>query len=175
MKKIFYLFLFLAIGCSQKFQVHTAADQDYDIRLFSNYNWLPMRDIEAQNNPLYYNEMNDKYIRAAVDKNMSAKNFRQTDEPAELIVHYHIIERSMTISREDPHFYHDAPWMGPDRVYEDYTEGTLIIDIMERKSNALVWRGLATGIFNSAKPYLSKKDLDTAIDEIFENFPTAFF
>ena len=171
-----FLFLFLVLGCSQKFQVHTAADNDYDVRLYSRYQWSPMADIEAGNNPLYYNEMNDKYIRAAVDKNLSDHNFTMTEEEsAELTLHYHIIERSVTISREDPAFYHHAPWMGPQPVYEDYTEGTLIIDIMEKKSNALVWRGMASGVFTSARPYLSKEDIDAAISQIFKGFPTAFF
>lgn len=175
MKTITFVFLLFALGCSQKFQVHTTADTDYDVRLFSTYNWFPMKDIEYRNNPLYYNEMNDKYIQAAVDRNLSDKNFRKVEEPAELVIHYHIVERSMTISREDPFFYHHAQWMGQEPVYEDYTEGTLIIDIMERKSNALVWRGLANGVFNTAQPYLSKKDIDAAIDQIFKDFPTAFF
>ena len=175
MKTILLFFLLFSSGCSQKFQIYTAADSDYDIRLFSRYDWAPIGDIEAKNNPLYYNEMNDKYIRAAVDRNLSSRNFHRVEEPAELIIHYHIIEKSVTVAREDPLFYHQAPWMEPDRFYDDYTEGTLIIDIMERKSNALVWRGLASGIFNSGQPYLSKKDIDAAIDQIFKDFETAFF
>jgi hypothetical protein len=165
----------IVFGCSQKFQVHTTADNDYDVRLFSTYNWMTMPDMERENNPLYYNEMNDKYITAAVDRNLSGKNFQRLDEPSELVLHYHVVERSVTVDREDPFFHHNAPWMQPEPVHENYTEGTLIIDIMERKSNSLVWRGLATGIFNSAQPYLSKKDIDSAIDEIFKGFPTAFF
>lgn len=175
MRTILLLFLLAAFGCSQKFQVHTTVDNDYDVRLYSQYSWQPMPDIESDKNPLYYNEMNDKYIRAAVDKNLLERNFHRSEEPSDLILHYHIIERDLVISREDPAFYHRAPWMGTERVYEDYTEGTLIIDIMERKSNGLVWRGLATGIFNSGQPYLSKKDIDSAIDQIFKEFPTAFF
>ncbi|MGC1241499.1 MAG: DUF4136 domain-containing protein [Chryseosolibacter sp.] len=175
LRPVVLMMLLFALGCSQKFQVYTVSDSDYDVRLFSGYTWFPMKDIEYGNNPLYYNEMNDKYIQAAVDRNLADRNFRRTDEPAELVLHYHIVERSMTVSREDPFFYHHAPWMGPEPVYEDYTEGTLIIDIMEKKSNALVWRGLAKGFFNTAQPYLSKKDIDAAIDRIFKDFPTAFF
>lgn len=175
MKKIALLLLVLAAACSQKFQVYTTADEDYDIRLFSKYRWEPMPDIEAGKNPLYYNEMNDKYIRAAVDANLADRNYRNAEDEAELVLHYHIVERNLVISREDPYFYHRAPWMGPERVYEDYTEGTLIIDIMEAKTNSLVWRGMASGVFNSAEPYLSRKAIDAAVGQIFDDFPTAFF
>ncbi len=162
-------------GCSPKFLVDTMADSDYDVRLYSTYTWLVVEKLEANNNPLYYNEMSDKYIKAAVNRNLSDRNFNLSMDSGQLVIHYHIVEKNITVSREDPFFYHNAPWLGTEKVYDDYMEGTLIIDIMERKSNALLWRGLASGVFNSAEPYLSKKQIDGAISQIFKGFPTSFF
>jgi hypothetical protein len=44
-----------------------------------------------------------------------------------------------------------------------YTESTLIIDVIDAKTNQLVWRGYDSDTLNSGKP---EKTLDSAVDHI---------
>jgi hypothetical protein len=49
-----------------------------------------------------------------------------------------------------------------------YKEGTLVIDLIDRKTEHLVWRGVGTGAVRDMKP---GDDLSGAVGQILEEFP----
>ena len=56
-------------------------------------------------------------------------------------------------------------------VYQ-YTEGTLILDLIEAKSKQLVWRGMAQGtIDENASPEQRERRLNEAVMRMLANFP----
>ena len=52
----------------------------------------------------------------------------------------------------------------------EYTEGTLVVDIYEAKSKQLVWRGVAQGELKD-KPEKREKQLQKVTDKFFKDFP----
>jgi cytolysin (calcineurin-like family phosphatase) len=62
---------------------------------------------------------------------------------------------------------HRRGWWGWPGGYDvwsvPYTESTLIIDVIDAKTNQLVWRGYDTDTLNSGNP---EKTLDSAVDHI---------
>jgi hypothetical protein len=52
----------------------------------------------------------------------------------------------------------------------EYTVGTLVVDIFEAKSKALLWRGIAQDEI-SDKPEKNVKKLGKASDKMFKDFP----
>jgi hypothetical protein len=96
------------------------------------------------------------------------------DSTSDLIVHYHIVVTHYTAYREDPFLHHNAIWMRPDISYYEYPEGTLIVDLMEPKTNSLIWRGYASGIIDDSKPELDERKVSDAIRKMFEDFPGSF-
>jgi hypothetical protein len=63
--------------------------------------------------------------------------------------------------------FHRGGWWGWPGGYDvwsvPYKESTLIIDLIDAKTNQLVWRGYDTDTLNSGKP---EKTLDSAVDHI---------
>lgn len=63
--------------------------------------------------------------------------------------------------------FHRRGWWGWPGGYDvwavPYTESTLIIDVIDAKTNQLVWRGYDTDTLNSGNP---QKTLDSAVDHI---------
>lgn len=51
----------------------------------------------------------------------------------------------------------------------DYVEGRIVIDIIDRKENKVVWRGWSKGEKDDPKEV--QEDLKETIDEIFEEYP----
>jgi hypothetical protein len=67
------------------------------------------------------------------------------------------------------------PYGGPTYITNSVTEitfkeGTLIIDLIDRRSNELIWRGWSTEALSDPVSY--KKQVSTEIREIFKKLPT---
>ena len=53
---------------------------------------------------------------------------------------------------------------------ENYTVGTLVVDIFDNSTKKLIWRGSASDVL-SDKPEKNMGKLDKAVDKMFEHFP----
>jgi hypothetical protein len=158
-------------SCSDKIRVKSDYDRDVNLNRYKTYAWLPVKDIEAKNNPLVYNELTDKRIKKAVDLQMQIKRIQYTLDSPSLRVHYHIIIDNKTVVRPNVYGYYYSPyWMGNQTNIYQYREGTLIIDLMDASNNNLVWRGWAsTSLDNDIE--LTEKEIDEAVFKILREFP----
>lgn len=165
------LVLLAFASCSEKIRVYTDKDASRDIRAFATYKWDEIKNIETANNPLYYNELNDKRIKKEVNAQLQNRGYKLADGEAELIAHYHIVIKDETVYRDMTTFYHGARWLESDRSAYTLREGTLIIDLMEAKTEELIWRGYAISILDEYRPDISEEMLNEAIIKIFREFP----
>jgi hypothetical protein len=53
---------------------------------------------------------------------------------------------------------------------ENYTVGTLVIDMFDTNTKRLIWRGSASDVL-SGKPEKDEKKVDSAVSKLFEHFP----
>ncbi len=126
-----------------------------------------------------------RLIEQAVDRELTAKGFRRTTpDSAEFLVHYHlgILTRVDTL-RGDVDDCGTPPcppyvwgyWGRPERVPGRpvrYDEGSLMLDVMHRRSGRVAWRGLAEGDATpSATPAARQKRIDKAIARLLREFP----
>ncbi|HWA33528.1 MAG TPA: DUF4136 domain-containing protein [Cyclobacteriaceae bacterium] len=172
MKKLILLTL-VCFSCSRELIVRTDFDKSFEIHRNSTYSWLDNKNIEIRNNPLYYNELNDKRIKDAVNLELSNKGYTLTDNAAELIVHYHIVVENRTAIQTDPYGYnYGIYWTrGQTDVYR-YREGTLAIDFMDARNRNLIWRGSATSIIDD-DDQITEETINKAVAKIFMSFPVS--
>jgi Domain of unknown function (DUF4136) len=173
LKKYAYLLMILAsvLGCGSSSQVFTDYDRSAHLSEYQTFGWLAPVSIEVRNNPLYYNELNDKRIKEAVKVQLESRNYKFSDNP-DLMVHYHIIIENKTVVRTDPYGYYYGPyWLRTDVDVYQYKEGTLIIDLMDAKSDNLVWRGWITNFLKDRDPQYMEESLNDAVRKIFSQYP----
>lgn len=173
MNKIFFAFLVILGACSSEIRVASDYDPDYDLTKYRTFDWLQKTNIESDRNPLYYNELNDKRIKLAVQEQLKRKGYTLLETKPDLIVHYHIIVDEQSIVTTDPFGYSDIPyWTHLQTTVRQYREGTLIIDFMDPKTDNLIWRGYAASPIEES--YSSSK-IDSlvkiAVAKIFKKFP----
>jgi len=170
----FLILIFLIVslfGCGSSSQVFTDYDRSSAIDQYQTFGWLPASNIETRNNPLFYNELNDKRIKSAVAAQLESRNYKYSDKP-ELLVHYHIIIDDKTIVRTDPYGYYYGPyWMRTQVNVYQYREGTLIIDLMDAETNSLVWRGWITSFLKNHDPERMEESISTSVRMIFAQYP----
>ena len=177
MKKIliYSVIAILLYSCGPSLQFFSDYDKNINLSGYVSYSWLDLAAIEGKGmNPLYYNELNDKRIKEAVDKQMKTRNFQPFSTKGELELHYHIIVEDKTTVITEPigSQYRPNPNNYRTSTYQ-YREGTLIIDLMDTKNNTLIWRGWATDVITNAVRKNPEAAINNAVAKIFGAFPAA--
>jgi len=165
--------LLICWACGPQLRVHSDYDPAYNVKNYTAFNWGPKINIEAGNNPLYYNELSDKRIKAAILQQLTQRGYRFDEGSSDLVVHYHIIIDDQTMIVTDPPGDEYGPyWLRMQTNLRQYQEGTLILDVMDSQSNSLIWRGWATAAID---PYYSPDDAEAltkkVVGKIFKKFP----
>lgn len=170
MKKTLGILMVAALaGCSDQIVVRTDSDKSVNIATYPTFAWLDKEGIEARNNPLYYNELNDRRIREATVAQLTAKGYTPDSEAPRLKVHYHIVIEDKTQVRSDTY---SPYWIKSERDVYTYREGTLIIDLMDGKNEMLLWRGWAISALSDTDQ-LSDQLIQEAVAKIFQKLPAA--
>ncbi len=170
--------IFLVIGCSS-IQVNTDFDPTADFSTIRTYGWkkVKVQDDALADNPLLY-----KRIAAAVDEYLSKRGYHKTNpESADVLVVLRAgVKEKMRITSLGRHDdYVPGSWYRPWHGYQNrqdivsyYTEGTLVLDIVDRRKNELIWRGIGTDIIHRySDRQKEKKVIDGYVQKILDQFP----
>lgn len=165
--------MLLLTTCSPQIQVYTDQDPDYDVGSYKTFGWGQKINIEEGRNPLYYNELNDKRIKQAITAQLNSRGYVYGDSLADFIIHYHIIIDNQSMITTGPFGYSYGPyWIRTSTDVTTYQEGTLIVDLMDPKTNNLMWRGWAvTEMDEGYKSDKADKLIRSAVSKIFKDFP----
>ncbi len=175
---LLFLCLFIVSGCSS---LHVNADFDpaADFSSIHTYAWQKVkgRDDALADNPLLY-----KRIVAAVDQYMFERKYRKTSlESADVLIVLRggTKEKMRLTDVGGRGRYSSGPWYHPWRNYPTrpdivryYTEGTLVIDMVDPRKNELIWRGTGTGVIHRySDREKEKKVIEQYVRQILDQFP----
>lgn len=165
-------------SCAPAIKINADYDKSLNIKNDKTYSWLNLNEIEGKGlNPAYYNELTDKRIKTAVDKEMQAKGYKLLEKGnTDLEIHYHISVENKTTIVEEYDRIKDSPYWPTRKIYTyEYREGSLLIDLMDVKKNALVWRGIATSVITDKVSKNPEGTINKAVSSIFTLFPFSSF
>jgi len=140
---------------------------------YVTYDWgppdnLPVGDPRLDNNPFF----ND-YVQGAIEKKLAAKGYERavTGEP-DLLVHYHAsVNQRVEVSAADAHYGYCYDNCEPRIV--DYEEGTLVVDVVDRMTSKVVWRGWSQDTMNGVIDNQDrlKKQVDEGVTKMMLMLP----
>ena len=121
---------------------------------YVTYDWgkpdnLPAGDPRLDNNAFF----ND-YLQGAIEKKMAAMGYeRAAGANADVLIHYHAsVHQKLDVYESDRPYGYCYGSECQDRVVE-YEQGTLVIDMVDARTNKLIWRGWAqdtmTGVIDN--------------------------
>jgi Domain of unknown function (DUF4136) len=134
-----------ATGCATM-TVGAHVQQGLDLRAYHTFDWgtpdaLPASDPRFDRNPFFTDR-----LLGAVEKGLVGRGLAlSTSGTPDLLVHYHAtIARQPRVIREDPA---NSSCTRSDCVIEitRYEAATLVLDIVDARTNTLLWRGWAQG------------------------------
>jgi len=159
-----------ATGAAVAAQVKTDYDHAVD--------FAPIKTFSITIGTGWGNEISEKRVLGEVAKTIAGKGWAQADEEgADVRILLHgatDTKRSLDTFYTGWGGYGYGGWaggMGTATTTEHvYTIGTLVIDIFDGTSKALIWRGTASD-YLSSKTEKNQKTLQSALTKLFKNFP----
>jgi len=134
---------------------------------FSKYKTFAIRDGQLNSkNPALNSDLVKKRIDADIERALTARGLTMVTGPSDLNVRYRFGAARRTEVEAYP-----AGWRGwGTRVVRvPYTEGTLVIDLRDPTTRALVWRGIASEDKSDASKIEGK--LDDMVRKSLEKYP----
>lgn len=158
-------------GCAP---VSVGAHQARDARFASyhTFTWapadaLPIGDPRLDGNPFF-----EDYLEGAVERHFRDHGITLADVPADadLLVHYH----AAITQRVDTSHWRDTGQNGyPEPQIVSYQESTIVLDVIDMRTDQLVWRGWAQANlqnFVNDQDAL-KRNIDQSVVLMFERLP----
>lgn len=161
------------MGCATM-SVSSHVQRGIDFAQYRTYDWgpvdaLPTGDSRLDNDPYFRDR-----VQGAVEKQLAARGFKgPTAETPDLLIHYHasIDQRIDVVSVDRERGYGGGDdWQG--RIIE-YEAGTLVVDIIDARTNRVIWRGWAQDSVDDALDDQTRmeKKINEAVTRMFERLP----
>jgi hypothetical protein len=154
----------LVSGCAS-LEVRSFTERGTDFSRYHTYNWVAdgrqtTGDPRLDNNPFF-----QARVQADVDEQLGRRGFEKvTSGTPDLVLHYYAkVEQRLEVSNA----------YCEDCTPSVYDAGTLVIDLVDARSNKLAWRGWAKGSIAGAidnQLWLEER-VDEAVRLIFEQLP----
>ena len=154
-------------------RVHSYAERDLDVHRYHAYTWAPPDAFSTGDPRLDNNTFFIERIQRAVDGHLRQKGFERVERrQPDFVVHYHArVEQRLDSTELRP--WEPACQSGDCRPFV-YAAGTLLIDVVDARSNRLMWRGAAErgleGVIDDQA--LMEATVDDAVKRIMERFPS---
>lgn len=169
----------LLSACATGPRVRTDADPAADFSKYATYAFYEPLAMEQSGYTTYLSDR----IKTSVRREMEARGYRFDPEDPDLQVNFQGVIRERTdvynVPRSDVQYFYSyrarryfavPVWYDETRV-NDYTEGTLTVDLVDAERNHLVWTGDAIGRVTQRSPQERAAAADEAITAIFREFP----
>ena len=169
-----FLLMLIFVGCSS---ISTTSDYDPSAD-FASYNSFSIYDGTIEGSELETAPLVKKRVIEAIENEMLKKRFVKSDqENADLIIYTQAGTTEKTNVTDYGYGY--GSWWGPypygrniDVSY--YTQGSLIIDLVDNAKDELIWRGIGTAVVQDrGTPEERQKFIDEAVAKILGDYPPA--
>lgn len=151
-------------GCGSSMTVSTDYDRAANFAPLKTYSWR----VEA---PLP-NPLNAERLVNAIDAQLKAKGFTKMESGGDVTVTYHAAaDKSVDVQSFQSGGAYSC-WGGctTSTTVTPVTIGTVIVDIIDSKTNKMLWRGSATDTV-SGDPKENEAKIQEGVHKMFEKFP----
>jgi len=173
---IFFIALIFSFQACKTTEVYSDFDPNAKFDSYSNFMVLEY----LKSTPI--KENTKKWLHSSISTELTNRGYNENKSPDLLIK---VMVKSKTkettaLTRNDNFYwgsdYYQYGWginTGVNRVkYDTQTEGTIIIDIIDREKKELIWQGRASGAAKGSKK-LSEKSVNKIIAKVFSTYPLA--
>jgi len=142
-------------------KITTDFNESLDFSAFKTYSWKKTKAAA--------NDIADNRIRTSIAAQMSKKGFTEAESGGDVQITYRVTSKDKKETERMPNMNRRGGHSGSTRTTHIYTQGTLLIDILDGKSKELIWR--ATCRDSVSDPEKFEKNLASDVEKAFKKFP----
>ena len=145
---------------------------------YKTYSWNILE--ENTKNPYYNNPSINQHISATIEHTLAKKGLQKVATNSDILVDYHVFVKENSFQKTYcPTGYYRggrylpeiANWSQCDvpLVTQNYDDGTLIIDIIDSRTQQLIWRGSAKDAIDN--PNYASEILGNKVHQVLKKLP----
>ena len=164
MKRLIVIVLWIFIGCSTP-NIATNSDSTADFKSYVTFCFSDYDPEMPVARPDYDNPENRAVIETAIISELEKLGYTKVDINSDLMVQYDIIITEKVDPRVDSAVVY-KPWADTRTDSFNYTEGLLVVRLIDRSKSKLIWQGSLTGILAKNSESFGKK-IDEYLVDLF--------
>jgi PBP1b-binding outer membrane lipoprotein LpoB len=191
-KQILMLLGLVAVLSSCSSYNYYAVSNKKLIAAYRTYAWLPESKSKASN--IYDNDVAADRIVEAASTELENRGFKLNNKKPDVLIRYTAVVNKETRSYDEP-VYYDAPgryiprvglhrgrafyyyayrdpfpvYVGNEQRTVNVKQGSIMIDLIDRKTKKVIWRGWAEGELNNPEKAIAQ--IPKVIENIFKKLP----
>ena len=181
-RSLLAIFVLLVTAWASTPNTFSNADPSVDFSQFNSFGYFSTLSTDNAQ----YQSLVSNFLKVAVAQELVVRGLVHDEENPDLRVNFYINTKDKIKTRSVPtaggyYDYRDPfydPWGGyggmganyQTRV-DQYTEGTLNIDVVDSKTNKLVWEGSVVGRLTEKDVRNMEQTVDEAVADVMVNFP----
>ena len=176
--------IILAVAACASVDVRTATSPDANLSKLRTFSIMQHANPQSPsapstNDPMLVNSISNQALRADLVKGFENRGYAASDSPDFKVAYYASTKDKLDVTYWDygyPYYPHWWGWRGgfdsPGPTVTQYTQGTVIIDVIDPNTKELLWRG--QGVANvSDNEAQYEQDLWKTVTAILDKFPRA--
>lgn len=169
-RSLTWLMAIYLVACAPRIAVHSDYDNKVDFHGYRTFAFSDAQDPYDPAFPMYDNELNRQRVQEAIHRQMLARGFSYLEHDPDIMVDFHIVIKERT-SLDTYHPDGGRFWRTFEVEVYDYTEGTMVVHLVDNLNKKLVWQGSAVSLL---RPHATnpQERIDKATALIFETYPT---
>ena len=168
----------LLLGACSQVQIR----YDYDVRAnyasFKTYDWLAASKQAKDQGAKVEHTIMDRRVKGAIERELTAKGFRlQPSGDPDFLITYYPVYKDRAYATTSQLGWGYRPWWGPHggvavSEVRSYTEGTIVVEIVDFKTNQLIWHGAAVGALTGLEtPEDAEEVVTREVGRLLAGFP----
>ncbi|WP_421994920.1 DUF4136 domain-containing protein [Roseococcus sp.] len=166
-------------ACAATPDVRVDYDRNADFSRYRSFSWASPLGTDRSG----YTTLTTDRLKAAVEREMTARGYVLAPNP-DLLVNFHGRLQERVQVTGGPAFAPPIGYYGyrgygawPGYAFgggpfvDQYTEGTINVDLVDRRRDAMVWEGVAVAAVTARDRTYPQERIDAAIAAIFARYP----
>jgi len=172
----FFLMSQLVFSQSTNMKVDTDKRLNTDFSQYKTYAWASQVDNKLDEGLYFLNDLVLKdLLRKSVGYELDSRGYTKATQSPDLLVNFRVFDKPTTLKG---YTGYGTTYWGTEEVREpeDTTSfqveaGTVIINLVDMKNGAIVWRGFASGLMDGNVFNKKEDKIKEAVHLIFEEYP----
>ena len=158
----------LVVACAP-ITVTSFTDRGVNVATYRTVAWDRIDTAVPGDPRLDNNTMFHEYIRHAIEQQLVSRGYEPTTSQPDVFIHYHASARQKIYTTGEQRTAEPCR----DCTIEVYDEGTLLVDLTDARTGALVWRGVAesglAGVVNNQVRL--EQTIERVVERVFARLP----